>query len=509
MSVLTRLSRVCLSQLCLWFVLLPGLCFAVGKDSQKVNGRVEGVPAWKMGAEGIELEVANQHSHTLVEFWIRPDNWLNASGGPKVISELFTEQSHYVLERSQGGSELLLKQGDKVIQRYPTYGWDEAQWMKGMPRARQLHKNVGWHHIGFWLSADRIYLTVDGFPSIQVAEPEHHGKLWKVKLQGDGGMLFAEPEIAGAAAEYDPSALRSRFLTLFMREPQIEHNLMTVPYLREAPVVDGRFSEEEWRGAARIGGWVDVGEGFLTAENHYGYIGYDDTYLYLALVTKNLKQSEDEAFEIYLGPPFVSGERPRRLYRLTGGIDGSQAQSQRLPSINDDWKGVWEWQTSVKGSQHITEFRARFKDLGLPYPDTKDDWSINVFNTVSDIAWFRARWPQVPETMTMRFDREAPVVRIGQWSVDADQIQVSMEILARQNEESLSVGIQLYGDLDILPASSRNETVSLPGGEGLDLDIRIPTEGKQDGHVVIYVKRGDEVLYYQTARYVYKETENH
>lgn len=480
----------------------------------QVMGRAQGISAWQGGRENVELALSRFEQPLLAEFWIQGVFSAEPKGEDLLIAELWDNTGKCLhLVHSKQRQALLLKSDETVLQRYPVYHWDEHEWSQQMSRSRQLQKNVGWHHVAFHLHEDQVRLMVDGFPAIvtDTDKPAITGKdsvIWeKLKLVGNQDLVFAELNVTSGVL-YDRKQLRERFKMLFLREPSLQRNLLSASFMSKPPVLDGQVNEIEWGDAARICGWVQVREGWLSEGVNQGYVGYDNEYLYIALVWNSTQTiGNDSGVDIYIGPPFVSGEEPKQLYRLTGGLNGSKSQSREQPSPDKDWQAVWDWKVTSTGNRHVAEMRARFKDLNLPYPATRDEWSINVIHNASDICWFRARWPQVPETMTLIFDKQLPAVRMVNWEVLDDEIEATIEIYAASGEAQLILETELYGEQDVTPIVQRRHPVTVNSKDRVEIDIEIPLRDSvsgrkvESGHAVLSVKAGNTPVYYQTVRY--------
>jgi hypothetical protein len=61
--------------------------------------------------------------------------------------------------------------------------------------------------------------------------------------------------------------------------------VLTIPRLKKPPVIDGNFNEDEWKSAAAISGFVQLGDKYISTRQTTVYLGYDQERLYIAWVT--------------------------------------------------------------------------------------------------------------------------------------------------------------------------------------------------------------------------------
>ncbi|MDD4018901.1 MAG: hypothetical protein PHV28_13275, partial [Kiritimatiellae bacterium] len=472
-----------------------------------VEGRLEQESALRIEEGALAWTCRDLGSAYFIEFWFRPLAW-NATGADAVeLCRLTVGDKTYVLSKAAGKGALSFGADGEISAVYPVYAWDDAEWAKTMPRKKILHRSVGWHHVGMAVSGKRLRLTVDGFPAREIKPIEAGGTLKRLALSGNPGTAFTLP-LLGRGGSLDPAALRKRFIALFLNETQMRPQLLTAPRLKKPPKVDGLFSGGEWDGAARLTGWLAPGTGRLLPGDCTGYIGYDNARLYLAVVqpatgagTEAGTPKPDAALDLFLGPPFVSGEDPRRLLQFTGTPAGGKSQRQVLPSQDERWSGPWEWSTAVVNNQRVSEFSARFDAIGLPRPAPGETWSIGVADRLPRAAWVPPEGgaPQVPATAELQFDPKAPVIRPGQWTVKGGRASVAVGISGLRKQHRLTVGLQLYGGNDLLPTETDEKQVVWDGKSEVTVDVEVATGIHPYGRVALYVKDGKRDVYYHSA----------
>jgi len=473
-----------------------------------VEGRLEQQAALRIEEGTLAWRCRDLGPSCFIEFWFKPQAW-NATGNDAVeLCRLTLGAKTYVLSKVAGKSNLSFGADGENSAVYPVYAWDDAEWAKAMPRKKILHRSVGWHHASMAVSGKRLRLAIDGFPARELRPLEVNGPLRELALSGNPGTAFTLP-LLGRGGSSDPAALRRRFLALFLNETQMRPQLLTAPRLKTPPKADGLFSSGEWDGAARLTGWLAPRTARLLPVDCTGYIGYDDARLYVAVVapasgpgTKKRAPESDAALDLFLGPPFVSGEDPRRLFQFTGTAAGGKSQRQVLPSQDERWGGPWEWATVVVNGQRVSEFSVRFDAIGLPRPAPGETWSIGVSGGQPP----RAVWippeggaPQVPATAELQFDPKAPVIRPGPWAVKDGRASIAVGISGLRKQHRLTVGLQLYGGNDLLPTETVEEQVVWGGKSEVTVDVGVATGIHPYGRVALYVKDGKRDVYYHSA----------
>jgi hypothetical protein len=247
-------------------------------------------------------------------------------------------------------------------------------------------------------------------------------------------------------------------------------------------------------------------------EDHAGYIGYDNERLYLAVVTPGSGRLPDTGpnggaagqaagIDLFLGPPFVSGESPRRLLQFTGTASGGQSQRQVLPVRDDQWRGAWRWASTITGGSWVAEFSARFEDIGLPKPAPGETWTVNLVNRLAGTAWSQPEGgtTNVASMAELQFDPQAPAIRPGDWTVKDGRAAVTLELSGGRLSRQLTAGIQLYGGSDLLPSASAEQPVNRDAKGNARVELEVPVGAHPYGRLAVYVKDGKKYIYFHSA----------
>ncbi len=494
----------------------PGEVEAVdGSRVRMMDGRIDGEQAVVVEAGGLVWETPGLSGHHYAEFWFSPVAWNPVLGDEVVVASLRVGEADFVLRKAADRSELRLEQDGRVLQTYPTYSWDDRNWMtESMGRGVRglIRRSVSWHHVHVAVDGGRLALTVDGFPARRVETADVSGPLSRLELRGEPGTAFAAVT-AEMGTPMEAKELRERYVTLFLNEPRIMRNLITVPFLSQPPTVDGRVDEAEWAGAARIIGFGQVGSGSALTEEVVGYIGYDDDRVYVAMVTptptpvatdRGSSQRDEplwerEAVAMTLSPPFVSGEDPRRAAQLIGDPAGNQTDLMELPARDLDWDAEWDWRASAGRGAWQGEMAASFDALSFPKPNDTDLWGFNLVNPKAAATWSHVEGGT--NLGSLRFRRGAPLVRPVSFTLDGGEAKLSIEATGGEDEYALIVGMQLFGEGDRMPRQTVQEDLSLTRGQTERVDLTMDLDGQKAGRVALFVRQGHLYVYYHSVNF--------
>ena len=128
-------------------------------------------------------------------------------------------------------------------------------------------------------------------------------------------------------------------------DPSAQKPVLTVPFLKKAPVLDGHVKQGEWVCAAQVTGFLTTA-GQLAQRQTTVRAGYDAENLYFAFVShcpspirkviteRDGQVTRDDAFEIYLQPDAGT----RRYHFFAGNALGTGQDA-----YGDDGKLQFEW----------------------------------------------------------------------------------------------------------------------------------------------------------------------
>ncbi len=457
----------------------------------------EGRSSWKPNA--------TEAKAVLVEFWLKPVGWDAWKPVRVPVARIKAGGAVYEVVKPADVSELHLIGPEGVLQLYPLYSWDEARWSRTLNRKRPFQKSVGWHHVAWHVGEESMALFVDGFPARSLKKAEAApGPLEAISLEGAPGTAF---DTLRATPLYQPLSsreVRQRYLTALRSEPDLEPDHLTIPYLASAPVVNGEWSEEEWQGATRLTGFGTY-KGFrLSNREAEAYMGYDDKALYVAVVLPDRKHSPAQTFDLLLGPPFVSGEEPRRLVQFIGSLSGERKSQQVLPTRQADLSLPWEWKVSRSNGQLIAEASLPFGEPGFPErPAPGELWSWNLANRSGDLAWIApgklGLYDTLQEVGTLRFERNGPAVRPGPWKIADGSLEIGLA-LRNAPDKGAEAQLRLYAEGEVFPIAEQRWPLSANADAAAVTPISLPLTGSEGGWATLELRDASGLLYRHSVR---------
>lgn len=262
-----------------------------------------------------------------------------------------------------------------------------------------------------------------------------------------------------------------------LRESWHHQPEVTVPELPAAPTIDGRVSDREWVGAARLAPLIARTDGRMDPETTEVFIGYTDDALHIAWRVyrawegpMNMAHVEpgrhdgrsvwlDDCIEIFLD---LENEG-RRAVNLAANAAGAFGDGMGRVGSATDFAASWDWDYAARetGFGWEGEVSVSFEELGFDGPPRNDDdvWGFNFWRnnktpdaTVSAFV-YQPRWGA-----RLRFDETAPAFRVNEAGSIGDR---SMGMLAEvvnlaDTAQQVSVDVGIYrrddeaGELDFI-----------------------------------------------------------
>ncbi|NCO33780.1 MAG: hypothetical protein AUJ92_10250 [Armatimonadetes bacterium CG2_30_59_28] len=462
-------------------------------------GRFEDQKATLVRGGSIAWKVPEYEGECFVEVWVKPEGWDALTKQEVIFARFVAGEQEYQLLKPTDRGEIQLRLGDSVLQVYPIYNWTDREWMK--KDARNY-----WHYVNVGFSMDRVALTIDGFAGRSIVGHKPGGRLEVVELVGQPAAAFSTLHVVNAPFP-KPDDLRARYRSLYRGQPNLEKNTVTVPWLDRAPNLDGRFDPQEWQRAATMAGFSRLRATGMSGDPIIAHVGYDQRYLYMTIRTpyqgklnaRHWKQFDmplwgEESYEIFLHPPYTGVPD---FCQLVGNPYGDQAD---LKMLNLKWNGKWDWSATVTDSEWIAELRADFAGIGTPPPGNSAIWTMNVVNTEANAGWCRTqRYNDSDSFGVMRFDRDAPVVRPGQFEIAKDSVTVPVQLLGSKRPCSLGLTLEVYGKADVLPAIVDARQLTLSPGKSEQLSLVVKRSGLPEGKAVLRIAEGSTTLFFHTV----------
>ncbi len=190
---------------------------------------------------------------------------------------------------------------------------------------------------------------------------------------------------------------------------QGERACVTVARCAQAPVIDGAVGPDEWRDAATLRGFVELGGGALAQPPTAVSVTFDERAIYVAAACEEsdptrprgfAREHDDRAFEddcirVYIAPEDLRSAEEASV--AFGGYDGAyntwfqdiaayyeftvNCHGSATEARNDvrDWDAPWEAEVGRTDLGWIVEMAIPFASLGLEMPAESVLWGFNVF----------------------------------------------------------------------------------------------------------------------------------
>lgn len=204
----------------------------------------------------------------------------------------------------------------------------------------------------------------------------------------------------------------------------------TMPLMQNVPLVDGIISEEEWRDAVRVVGFVDLGQGTLQPRMATCWFGSDGQRIYAAAkselppvgsLEKNVRKRdgpvwEDDAIEIWLAPHRSKTPTDRRYFQFVGNSINCFFDVAFDP--NGAWDGDWQFKNSSSNGWWSSEASVSIESLGAAPEDLRQVWLVNVCRAFKkpfmDTSWapITGMFANRDTMVRVRWDDAAPVTQV-------------------------------------------------------------------------------------------------
>ncbi|MDD5706292.1 MAG: DUF6067 family protein [Kiritimatiellae bacterium] len=329
-----------------------------------------------------------------VLFWVRGvENWNLwgvGSGGAGAWASFLNMGGGMIYKWEWYGAPCLFGHGPTLF--FP--GFDQYEWS-------QL--GVSWQREGDGKTRNRIFLN-GRLVGETIGNLTVNGMRFGSHATAKGGRHLVDD-----VAVYDRALPESDVRRRYRREMQLLNQpVVTAPRLKTAPVIDGKIGDEEWTGAAEVSGLLEVTTGEAARDPSVFFLGYDDTFLYVAmkgsmteqarvnpaLVFEKFLRSEgsgrqakldaDDTVELVVSPDYWKTADHRvpgdwKEYRVLANAGGAfSACSHGSAGANPAWDAAWQSASSVSSKGWQFEARIPFAAFGAQTPAPGDRWGLQL-----------------------------------------------------------------------------------------------------------------------------------
>ncbi len=368
-----------------------------------------------------------------LSLWISPQNWdgseedfveLLKASAPDTAWRLYKykkDNNHYGLSLLYGTG--MAERSQFAFATVPISEWKRKEWhhivavwdQKG--RMLELYLN-GEKKSAVGLAAS--HFATGEVSSVDLAAGPHRSALSHLHLHP---RPLGEEEIVKLYREGTPPVAEE--LT------QVPRATLTIPKVRRAPVIDGKFDLGEWDHAAKVVGGLWMGSPRITKESFFSTsVCYDEERLYFLIASPapsmrlkaetkehgNAKIASDDAVEFFFSP------RNNGYYQLVGNSLGFLYANH---SGNTAWKGDWKFANTLFEGVWYAELSIPFAALGEKTPQKGDRWAANFCRdwALPDVtlftSWSYSRGPYFSNLGEMIFGGEGAYTQLD---VDPDEL---------------------------------------------------------------------------------------
>ena len=266
---------------------------------------------------------------------------------------------------------------------------------------------------------------------------------------------------------------------------------LVVPVMREAPEIDGRIGEEEWRVSASFDGFQRGGrlerrrvQGFVAARGDTIYVAIrsqlpDEGELRAEIKRDSLRVVHDDSVEVYVNPaPRASDNVDYQMLANSLGHGGYNIHTLGRPEEKVSWRGDWEQAHGFHDGYWHLECAIPVESMGTAGAGrkvTEGLWRINLTrNWKRPWRWSSLAGGYARGGLTFRFtDEPAPAAHFRFEGGCFVPPFTGTMTLHNPSEKPLNLRASLVLDRAEMPAVRTEDTVSLTPGKSADLSLKV------------------------------------
>lgn len=271
-----------------------------------------------------------------------------------------------------------------------------------------------------------------------------------------------------------------------------------LPFLQNAPKIDGIIHEEEWKGTDRMERFGNSAQ--LSPQNAGFWVGGDAQNLYIAIRSEtppngqilqrtnplsgdtDARPFDDDAIEIYLCPNPDAPKTEQTVYQGIFNAKGAIYDQLFTANGGQAWRGNWQIKNNVDGNHWDCEIALPWKDVGLPEsPLGKTiglrvcrDWKQSIGAVQTEWSPLGGAYTAISTMPRVTWSAKAPVVQVMQLQ-DAPDQPVNMELKINNPAHA---PLKVLSQIDLVPQNSAptrsREIIDIAPGESQDIHINSP-----------------------------------
>ena len=263
----------------------------------------------------------------------------------------------------------------------------------------------------------------------------------------------------------------------------------SVPCIRKAPIIDGKFSDKEWNGAFEVNGFFVRYPLALAPRAGRCLVGYDNKNLYLAVLSelppdgkpvstvrrRDGKVFYDDNIEIWFDPNRSTRDKNNKndnFYQIIVNSLGTICDIKHSPgkSPNENWNGVIECKNSrdKKLNMWVMEMKLPWEQFSISNPNGKDIGlliSRNWKRPSQQNPWSATKIPfsYVTKYPLLQLRKNVPAVRVKQLgNLFERKVDMLCEIY-NPSSAPIKCDVKVSTTHTDMPASSKSYLLNIPG----------------------------------------------
>ncbi len=297
-----------------------------------------------------------------------------------------------------------------------------------------------------------------------------------------------------------------------------------MPFMKEAPCIDGEIKESEWAGAARMEGLCIHGSGNLTGGKVSFWVGCDNRKLYIAMISEtapggklfakvapvkdgNARAYLDDNVELFFDPTPNAAKEERFIYHAIINSKGAMYRQKYAAAGGENWRDEIEAKSRIIGDRWHFECAIPLQSLGVNSSLEGKPFGLRICRNWQSAQYGKvSQWPPFggphvnTDTMpVITWDNTAPVVQTLQLIDKASNKAKLILSVYNPGTQPLKVAV----DVQTRPRSSAHsnltETVELKPDETRILELAAPAMadetvyawmkiGSPDGAKIYYLR---------------------
>lgn len=292
---------------------------------------------------------------------------------------------------------------------------------------------------------------------------------------------------------------------------------VALPLMKASPSVDGTISDEEWKDAVRVVGFVDFGSGFLNPREGTFWLGCDGKRVYVAVksetppvgnILSRVRKKDgpvwnDDGIEVWIAPHEGKAEGDRRYFQFISNALGTIFDISFDPGgASAAWDGDWELKNSIADGWWSSEASVSLASIGVSADGLQREWRMHICRDWQQPMVYSSWAPAMAafanrDTMArVRWDSNAPITQVLSLG-DVFSGKVDLRVAVRNpGDHALAAKVRLEVQPTNQPWFYEEKSLSLQPGEQQVVAVQRKVEtGKHLAAIAVTSPDGKQVYF--------------